>query len=90
MRATPQELRDEPDRYNCERCSLRLQTAALWRVNTEAWRIYQTLCGRMVGLCDLQGLVLERLTETWPTEDVIDLLKRLDLILKVLNPKGAP
>lgn len=44
-----------------------------------------------MGLCDLQGLVLERLTETWPTEDVIDLLKRIDRILTVLSPtKGAP
>jgi hypothetical protein len=31
--------------------------------------------------------VLARLTEHWPVEDLLDLLRRLDLILDVLDPK---
>lgn len=61
----------------------------LWTVNAEAWRIYRALGGRVVRLCSLHGLVLERLTEDWETEDVIDLLARLDVILEVMQNRGA-
>lgn len=66
---------------------MKQQIGGLWRVNAEAWRIHQALGGATVGRCDLHGYVLERLTEAWPLDDVLDLLQRLDLILDVLETK---
>jgi hypothetical protein len=54
-------------------------------VNAEAWRIHQTLRGRTVGACDLHSYVLERLTETWSADDVLDLVHRLDVISEFLE-----
>jgi len=42
-----------------------------------------------VGLCELHNYVLERLTATWSTEDLLDLLARVDVILELLNPKAS-
>lgn len=69
---------------------LRRHTSRLWRVNLEAWRIYQALCGRTVGVCELHGALLSKLTEEWPVENVIDLLARLDLMLDILRPEPTP
>jgi hypothetical protein len=51
-----------------------------------AWETYQTLCGRTVGLCQAHGVVLDWTTEGWSSEDKLDLLARLDLMLRILQP----
>jgi hypothetical protein len=61
---------------------------ALWPENAEAWRIYQTLCGRTVSTLELGNWVLPLLTEGWAVADKLDLLARLDLILAVTTPKA--
>ena len=63
--------------------------ADLWQANVDAWRIYRTLCGRTVGECELRGYVIERLTETWAAEDILDLMARIDLIFSVVDPTHA-
>lgn len=87
QRATPDELQADPDRYDCERCELKARNDGLWQVNRDAWQVYGEIGRRVVALCDLRGAVLERLTVDWPTDDVLDLVQRLDVILDVLNPK---
>lgn len=79
----------DPRRYDCSTCALNAQLTALWRVNLEAWRIFQTLCGRTVGRYDLERVLLERITEAWPIEDVLDLVSRVDVILEVLSPQAS-
>lgn len=87
QRATAEELKADPGRYDCTRCALKAQTQQLWRVNADAWRIYRLLCSRFVALSTLRGPLFERLTEGWPAEDVIDLVQRLDVIVNLLEPE---
>ena len=61
----------------------------MWTANAQAWRIYQALCGRMVGLCELHGLVIEKATEGWSVDQVTDLLRRLDVMLDILTPRST-
>lgn len=62
----------------------------LWPENTEAWDIYQLLCGRTVRDCQSEGWLLERLTQSWELERLLALLSRLDVIANVLSPSHGP
>lgn len=90
QRAKPDEIAEDPSRYDCTRCELKRQVDGLWRVNAEAWRIYQAVGGRAVSACEWRGGLLDRLTADWAAEDVLDLLKRLDTILDITDPKETP
>ena len=79
--ATEDEIEEDPTAYDCGRCERTLQAQKLWPENAEAWRLYQTLCGRTVKHCELHGWVLD----AWFLEDRsfearAAMLKRLDLI----------
>lgn len=78
---------DDPvDGYDCAQCELRRRQDALWVVNQDAWRLYQALCGRTVSFCQLHGLVIEKWTQDWPVDQVVDLIHRLDCILDFMQP----
>lgn len=67
--------------YDCGRCERTLMTRGLWPDNAEAWRVYQTLCGRTVRECELHAWVLEAWFREEPSFQArVTLLKRLDLI----------
>ncbi len=83
-------MREDPERFDCTTCALASWEDSLWPENGEAWRIYQTLCGRTVGILELGGPLVMRATADWPIEQLLDLLARLDVILDVLQPEGAP
>jgi len=75
--------------FDCRQCELRRWIDSLWCANADAWRIYQALCGRMVSLCSLYGYVIETETKGWTATQVLDLLRRLDLIASILQPSGT-
>ena len=43
----------------------------------------------MVSLCSLYGYVIETETKGWTATQVLDLLRRLDLIASILQPSGT-
>lgn len=90
QRATDEEIAGDPDRYDCANCELTGRFEGLWVDNAEAWDIFKNLSGRTVGLLEWRGALLSRITDGWPLEDVMILLRRLDLILDVLQPEGRP
>lgn len=84
QRASDEEIRQDPDAYDCNTCELMPRLEGLWPENTEAWDVYQLLCGRTVRECQLEGWLLERCTADWEADRVIALLERLDIITGVL------
>jgi len=87
-RATDEELREDPDAYDCATCELKRQADQLWVENAEAWDLYQRLCGRAVRDYHLEGWLVQQWTEGWDFERISTLLDRLNLIASVLEPHG--
>lgn len=81
------ELAAEGRTLDCGRCEYAAKHDALWPQNAEAWSIYQSLCGRTVGLLELHGWLFLALTEGWTTEERQDVLARLDVIHTVCSPE---
>lgn len=88
QRATEQERAENPERYDCSVCEWRTRRAALLSENAEAWTLYQALCGRTVQVLELGPVVVERWTAGLDAAQTLDVLRRLDLILDVLQPEG--
>ena len=86
VRATEAEKDAEPERFDCERCELRRRSDALWADNAEAWEIWQFLCSRVVQDLEIRGQALEWVTAGWTAERRVTLLRRLDVILDVIQP----
>ena len=86
QRASEEDLRLNPEAYDCSTCGLMAQLEGLWPENAEAWQTYQLLCGRTVRDCQLEGWLLDRCTQAWSHERVLELLERLDVITGVLSP----
>ena len=85
-RASEEEVAANPERFTCETCQLRIRSAALWAANSEAWEIWQFLCSRIVQDLELRGQALEWVTAGWVPEQRVTLLRRLDVILDVMQP----
>lgn len=77
----------QPELFDCTGCTYQAKVEALWVENADAWRMYQTLCGRTVGMLEGGWSLLDRLTEGWTEQELLDLLQRLDVILNVLQPR---
>ncbi len=90
QRASDQDIRENPEAFDCATCELMPLLDGLWPENTEAWHTYQLLCGRTVRDCQLEGWILERATTGWESERVIALMERLDVIAGVLSPSHGP
>jgi hypothetical protein len=58
--------------------------------NAEAWQVYQHMCGRTVRDCQLEGWLLDRLTEGWDQERTLALVERLNIIGAALSPTHGP
>jgi len=87
VRATPEDIAANPERFDCERCELKKRSDALWSSNAEAWEIWQFLCSRIVQECELRGQALEWVTAGWTPEQRVSLIRRLDVILDVMQPQ---
>jgi len=88
--ATDEEIAEDPDAYECGRCERTAQLEALWPENAEAWRLYQTLCGRTVKQLDLHQWVLHewfREERDWQPRALM--LRRLDLIGAIIEQAHA-
>ena len=84
-KATEQERRENPQRYNCDLCEWRRQHEQLWSENAEALDLYRRLSTRVLG-GEGVNWILDRWTADWPLDDVLALIERLDLIHDVLSP----
>ena len=85
--ASDVEVQEQPELFNCTTCQYQDRIDALWPENGEAWQVFQTLCGRTVSTCELRNEVFGRLTRDWSDLEYFDLLKRLDLILDMVQPR---
>lgn len=81
-----EEIRANPQQFDCTRCPHLSWEDALWRVNRRALDIYYRLCGRTTADLGLAGWLLQALTDGWATTDVLDLVARLECIRSVLDP----
>lgn len=88
--ATDAEIEAAPERYDCERCARAEHWAALWPVNRDAWTLYGRLGSRVVRDLEVQGWYLAHLTAGWASEDVLDLVARLDVMQAILHPEERP
>ena len=82
------EVQAQPDLFDCTSCAW-ARLDRLWPENAEAWRCYQTLCGRTVGTFELHAWALDRFTADMTPRECAGLVERLDLILKVLQPEST-
>jgi len=89
QRATPDEIAEAPERFDCGTCELKRRRIGLWSENVDAWEAYRLLSGRIVGLCELRGFALEQFVAGWAPRRVLDLLRRLDVVLSILEPETA-
>ena len=60
----------------------------LWPENIEAWRCFQTLCGRTVRTFELREWALDQFVAEKDLRERADLLDRLDVILNVMVPES--
>ncbi len=60
--------------------------AELFAVNARALNIYHRLCGRTIGDLGAAGWLLHVLTDGWSSDDVLDLVERLEVIREILDP----
>lgn len=88
QRATPDEIADEPHRYDCDQCALRERLDGLDRVNAEAWDVYGVCCGRLVRACGLVPTAMAAITAGWSADERADLIARLECIHAMLMPDG--
>ena len=92
LRMSAEELNERADEgrsMDCGSCEYRARQSQLWPQNAEAFNLYRALCGRTVGLLDLQGWLFLSLTDGMSGEERRDALARLDVIHEVLSPEGA-
>lgn len=80
------EIRANPQHFDCSRCEHLEREQGLMAVNARALTIYGRLCGRTAADLGLTGRLFEALTERWSTDDVVDLVERLELIRSILDP----
>lgn len=90
QRATDEELKNNPEAYECLSCEFRLRTTGLWFDNAEAWDLYQRLRGRAVHDYHLEGWLVQQWTDGWEFERISTLLDRLSIIASVLESHGRP
>lgn len=86
QRATPEEVADDPELYQCETCPLRIAQAQLFPENVTAWWLYTQVATRFLVDLHAGGLALERLTADQSSEEFSDLLERLTLLYDVVCP----
>jgi hypothetical protein len=86
QRATPEEVEDDPDAYNCSACPWRAWQERLGDDNREALLVYGLLASRVVRDLRLTDLVFEGLGLTKTRADVLALLDRLAVIHESRQP----
>lgn len=84
--ATIEEMQARPAAYECRQCEREAREADLFAVNAQALNIYHRLCGRTIGDLGAAGWLLQVLTDGWSSDDVLDLVERIELIREVLDP----
>lgn len=86
QRATPEEVAEEPDAYQCEACPRRLWQDRLGDVNREALALYDLLARRVVHDLHLVPVVFEAAGLHKSRVEVLDLLDRLAIIHEARQP----
>ena len=89
QRATDDEIRENPEVYDCSQCEIAGRLHGLWRENAEAWNVYRLLSGRSVRELRSGSWLLQKYTDGWPFERITILISRLDLITNALEPIGT-
>jgi hypothetical protein len=88
--ATLDEIKGRPGAFDCARCERQQKFAALWPENRIAWDCYQALGHRTVRDIQAGAWVITHFTAGWSWQRIADLLARVDLLLEILVPVGAP
>jgi hypothetical protein len=87
--AEDEELKEQPELFDCTACEFQAKCDRLWPENAEAWQVHQTLCGRSVTTLEIRGDLFWKLTEGWTFRDQMDLLARLDCIADMVSPRDG-
>ena len=74
------------ERFDCGSCPVALAVDSLDGENLRAWRIFHQIALRIVVDTHIAAVVLERVTQGWSAEDMVDLIERLNVIDDVLRP----
>lgn len=80
------ERRENADRYNCDTCVYRLKHEGLQSENVDALDLYRLMGARVLG-GEQTGWLIDRWTAGWALEDVVAMVRRLDLIHGILSPE---
>lgn len=84
--ADEEQLRYEPELFNCTTCPVAAARASVWPENLDAWHVFQRLAARVVVETHVGAEVFRRLTEERGPDDVDDLVERLSVIYEWLVP----
>lgn len=81
-----EDLRREPELYDCDTCLVRIAVEELAPENGEAWNMFHHLAQRFLVDTHLTAKAFEALTADWDAERILDLLERLGIIYDIVMP----
>lgn len=84
--ADDEELRIDPEAYECGTCPVLANLEGLDAENRQAWGLYKRIVTRLAADLYCGAEVLRRFTADVSNDDFPDLWERLSLLYSVLNP----
>lgn len=85
--ADDEQLEHEAELFDCASCPVAHALERAWPENLQAWRIFNKVAGRLVVEAHLGQEVFRRLTEDLDAETVSDVVERIELIHRIVNPR---
>lgn len=79
----------EWEQFDCETCAYAEARSKVYPENDEAWAFMNACGGKLAMDWHLGGFLFAKWTEGWSLDDVLDLLRRAEIIAEELAPPKA-